>query len=200
MHEVITPPVLIRLVLVIAAMSFVGCGAQPDASPVASASAPAVSVSAAPSAQLVGSTFTSARYGYAMVVPDGWTVTETPGEGGVHPDEPGVDTFKDRVGHILSVVGEASAGPLAQWTCAIGKHLTGEHRLSIEGTTAFELAGQPARKRTYHLRIDPYVIFYQTVEVVYLDRGLTLSLESTTKADQGDIAVFDGLLGGFRFT
>ena len=77
------------------------------ASPVVPASPPASSVAptAAASAD-AGTPFTSSRYGYALLVPDGWTVTETPGTGGLHPDEPGVDTFHGPDGRILSVVGE----------------------------------------------------------------------------------------------
>ena len=58
---------------------------------------PALSATAGPSAAS-GAEFASERHGYRLTVPPGWTVTETPGNGGLHPDEPGVDTFRDTVG------------------------------------------------------------------------------------------------------
>ena len=131
------------------------------------------------------------------MVPDGWTVVETPGTGGLHPDEPGVDTYRDAQGHILTVVGERLAGGegLDAWTCAIGRHLTGEHATPVESTASIEAAGQDARLTRYHLHIDPYVIHYLNVELVNGDLGLTLSMESTTGKDVEDEAILRSLVG-----
>ena len=145
-------------------------------------------------------TFASSRYGYGLVLPGDWTATETPGSGGTHPDEPGVDTFRDRTGRTLSVVGERAAA-LAGWTCAINRHLQGdEHRLTAESSTPINVAGVPGRVSEYHLEIRPYVIHYLTIETVRDGLGLTLSLESTTNRDDEDRAILDGLMETFSWT
>ena len=64
---------------------------------------------------------------------------------------------------------------------------------------SIEVAGEPARLSSYHLEIRPYVIHYLVVEVASGGRGLTLSLESTTKDDAGDRAVLDEVLASFAF-
>ena len=72
-------------------------------------------------------------------------------------------------------------------------------RITNEGylATATErrsVAGQPATLREHHLEIEPYVIHYLTVQLEAAGRGLTLSLESTTKDDDADRELLDGLL------
>ena len=144
--------------------------------------------------------FISSRYGYRLLAPDDWTATETPGTGGTHPDEPGVDTFRDREGHILSIVGEQAAS-LTTWTCAINKHLVGdEHRLRVENSAPIDVGGVPGRISEYHLEIRPYVIHYLTVETVRDGLGLTLSLESTTKRDVEDRQILDDLIRDFQWS
>ena len=135
--------------------------------------------------------FASERHGYRLTVPPGWTVTETPGNGGLHPDEPGVDTFRDRWGHILSVTRDP-APSLAKWTCPIARHLEGDHGLAVESTEDAVVAGLPARLLEYHLHFDPYVTHYLTTELVDGGRGMTLSLESTTGRDDEDRQILDG--------
>lgn len=163
------------------------------------------SIGASPSATMVGSTvrqvpFVSSRYGYQLVAPGNWTATETPGSGGTHPDEPGVDTFRDGEGHILSIVGEPAAA-LTSWTCAINKHLMGdEHGLAVEDSAAIDVAGVPGRISEYHLEIRPYVIHYLTVEAVRNGVGLTLSFESTTRRDVEDRQILDDLLRDFQWS
>lgn len=144
--------------------------------------------------------FTSARYGYTVAIPTGWKVTETPGTGGVHPDEPGVDTFKARAGHILSVVGEPNTPALAGWTCAINRHLGGEHDLDAVKVEMLSVGGEPARLSEFNLIIKPYLIHYLTVEVTRGGRGLTLSLESTIDDAARDREVLDAFLASFAFT
>jgi hypothetical protein len=148
------------------------------------------------SAAVAGTPFESTRYRYGLVLPDGWTVVETPGTGGVHPDEPGVDTFRDGQGHILSVVAETlvAGAALGTWTCAIGRHLSGEHQAPIESTDAITVAGQASRLTRYHVHFDPYVIHYLNVELVNADLGLTLSMESSTGDDVADEALLRSLL------
>lgn len=143
-----------------------------------------------------GVPFVSDRYRYTLVVPAGWTSTATPGSGGLHPDEPGVDTFRDHRGHVLSVVGEALAvgTGLASWTCAISQHLSTEHAAPVESTESIEVAGLPARLTRHHVRIDPYVIHYLNVELVEGPIGLTLSMESTTGDDPADEALLRSFL------
>jgi len=143
--------------------------------------------------------FTSERYGYSLVVPPGWTVRETPGTGGLHPDEPGVDTFRDRFGHILSVVG-APATSLDGWTSAIDQHLEHDHGLAVESEDRVPAAGTTARISQYHLPVPPsYVIHYLDADLVAGGRGLTLSLESTTRDDAADRAVIDAFLASLAF-
>ena len=137
--------------------------------------------------------FVSERHGYGLTVPPGWTVTETPGNGGLHPDEPGVDTFRDTLGHILSVTRDP-APSLAKWTCPIARHLEDGHGLAVESTDDAVVAGLPARILEYHLHFDPYVTHYLTTELVDGGRGMTLSLESTTGRDNEDRHILDGIL------
>ena len=170
---------------------------SPNATPIPLPAVPSASISVA---SPTSDTFTSARYGYSLVRPTGWKVTETPGSGGVHPGEPGVDNFQDLLGHSLSIVGEPAVPALAEWTCAIGQHLQGEHALAVEKVEDLTVAGVPARLSDYHLVISPYVIHYLTVEIVRGQQGLTLSLESTTGNDAEDRAILDAILGQLSFT
>lgn len=140
-----------------------------------------------------GTRFESNRYGYRLTYPPGWKATETFGTGGVHPDEPGVDTFRDTAGHILSVVSEP-APALAGWTCAIARHLEHDHGVRVEASEDLTVGGRPARLFEHHLEISPYVIHYLTVELVDQDRGLTFSMESTTKRDDEDRRTLDALM------
>jgi hypothetical protein len=162
------------------------------------ATTPAPPAATAPTT--AGTPFTSTRYGYSLVVPEGWTVTETPGTGGLHPDEPGVDTFHGPGGRILSVVGEPvpPGTGLESWSCSIGKHLAGEHQTPVEATEVLIAAGQTTRLTKYHLHIDPYVIHYLNAEVINGETGLTLSMESTAHDDAADEAVFRAWLAGLR--
>jgi hypothetical protein len=147
---------------------------------------------------LADTPYTSERHGYSLTVPVGWTVKEVAGSGGLHPDEPGVDTFRDRFGHALSVV-EEPAGTLDGWASAIGRHLEGEHALTADSTAVRQAAGVPVRITEYHLPIPPsYVIHYLDADLVHAGRGLTLSLESTTRDDPGDRAILDRFLDSLR--
>ena len=153
------------------------------------------SASAGATAVAPGTAFASERYRYGLVLPEGWTVTETPGSGGLHPDEPGVDTVRDTA-RIISIVGEpvpAGSG-LDAWSCAIGAHLVGEHQTPADSTEAIIVAGRPARLSRYHLHIDPYVIHYLNVELINGDIGLTFSMESTAGDDAADEALLRSLL------
>jgi hypothetical protein len=181
----------------LAGLLLAGCAAgtasRPPASPVASH--PLVGPPTLTPKRSDETTFTSTRYGYRLAYPNGWAVSETPGSGGVHPDEPGVDTFRDRAGHILSIVGEPVVSSPA-WTCAIVLHLEGsEHQLTPDATEPLTVAGQPATLREHHLEIEPYLIHYLTVQLAAAGRGLTLSLESTTNDDAADRAILDRVLG-----
>lgn len=151
--------------------------------------------STAPSSD-AGTPFESTRYGYRLVIPDGWTISETPGAGGLHPDEAGVDTFRSGTGLIVSVVGEAIAvgTTLDDWTCAINTHLTDEHATTAESTEIVEVADHTARVTRYHLRFDPYAIYYQNAELIDGSVGLTISMESTTNDDSADEMAFRALL------
>jgi hypothetical protein len=183
--------------------------AAPSAVPTAAVASPALSASPAvpvPSTSPIavaspdaGTAFASERYGYRLTMPPGWTVTETPGTGGLHPDEPGVDTFRDTLGHILSVTRDP-APSLAAWTCPIARHLEGDHGLAVESTEDVVVAGLPAKRLQYHLKIDPYVVHYLTTELVADGRGMTLSLESTTGRDDEDRQLLDGILASVELT
>ena len=119
------------------------------------------------------------------------------GTGGIHPGEPGVDTYRDRKGHILSVVGEPVESA-ASWTCAIVRHLEdGEHQLEADAVEEVVVAGRHATLREHHLVIKPYVIHYLTVQLEVEGRGLTLSLESTTTDDQ-QIGILDTILASLE--
>ena len=185
-----------------------GAGAPASASP-ASAATPAASTAptsapgtAAPpmiatdgsQATRVDTPFESARYRYRIIVPPGWTINEVPGSGGLHPDEPGVDTFRDREGHILSVIASRPTGSTAGRRRSTGTSAA-EHRLAPESEEAVSLAGVPGRLREYHLQIPPsYVIHYLDATLVSDGLGRVLSLESTTRDDPGDRAILDRFL------
>lgn len=175
------------------------CATGADTPGTAVGTGPASPASAGLASPVAVTSFVSKRYGYRLVYPTDWTATETPGTGGLHPDEPGVDTFKDPIGHILSVVGEPATA-LSGWTCAIDRHLENDHGLAVESVENLTVAGVPARLSAFHLVIKPYVIHYLTVELVHDGRGLTLSLESTTKRDGEDRAMLDSLLASFELT
>ena len=179
------------------ALTLAGCAAAAvdpasgSGGPVAPPSRPPAAVSSTTPVAVLE----SGRYGYRLTIPAGWHGTETPGTGGLHPDEPGVDTFRDQVGHILSVTSEP-APTASGWTCAIARHLEHDHTLPVESSEDVIVAGRPARLLQYHLTISPYVIHYLTVEVPVDGRGLTFSLESTTKRDDEDRRILDGLIDG----
>jgi hypothetical protein len=207
-------PLTTRTLLVVAACvlaaSVVACAAsstsespRQSAVPTTAAIAPsALPVPSASSVAVDGTPFVSTRYGYGLVVPDGWTVTETPGTGGLHPDEPGVDTYRGPEGRILSVVGEpvAAGTSIDGWTCAIDRHLTTEHETPVESTAPLLVDGQAARLTRFHLHIDPYVIHYLDVELVHGEVGLALSMESTTHDDVADETILRTLLDGLTLT
>jgi hypothetical protein len=86
-----------RAALLLVALAVAGCGSS--VAPAGSATAPsAVDARRSPKPSPSSTPFASSRYGYRLDLPTGWRVTETPGSGGVHPDEPVVDTFRDGVG------------------------------------------------------------------------------------------------------
>jgi hypothetical protein len=145
--------------------------------------------------------FHSTRYGYGLAVPAGFTATETPGAGGLHPAEPGVDTFDDGHGTRLYVIRFAvPAGMrLTDWVCPVSTHLATEHRLAAELSEGRTIGGQPARLSMYHLRIPPYVTLYLEAEVVKGTGGFAIGLESTTTRDADDRALFEEVLRSVSF-
>lgn len=166
----------------------------------AATDAPPVVATDGSQATLVDTPFSSDRYRYSLIVPPGWTINETAGSGGLHPDEPGVDTFRDREGHILSVLGEPATMP-ADWVSPIGQHLRRDHGLAADSQADLTVAGMPARLSEYHLPIPPsYLIHYLDTDVVGDGVGLVLSLESTTRDDAGDRAVLDAFLDSLALT
>lgn len=194
-------PMVLLLAGVVGACSAGAGQAEAVASPAPTEGRPTAAASASVGSVPTPSTsaFVSERYGYRLEVPAGWRSSETPGTGGTHPGEPGVDTFNDGAGHILSIVGEPALA-LTGWTCAIGRHLQGEHELAVENVEDILVAGSPARVSDYHLTISPYVIHYLTVEVVRNGQGLTLSMESTTGRDDEDRSLLDRILADFAWT
>jgi hypothetical protein len=181
-----------------AAFLAAACASTPGSPTAASPTASGDGIPTASPERPAGTAFASTRYGYRLRYPEGWRLSETPGSGGVHPDEPGVDTFRDRDGHTLSIVGEPVTSGAA-WTCAIVRHLEGdEHQLTPDAVEQLTVAGREATLREHHLEIKPYVIHYLTVQLDDDGRGLTLSLESTTHDDAADRAILDGLLGSLE--
>ncbi len=171
-------------------------GAKPDGSAAPSAvGASTVVVVPSPSS----TAFHSDRHGYSVTMPGRWSTNEPPGAGGVHPDEPGVDTFRNG-GHVFYVTAETTTGQPSAWTCAIVQHLEGpDHGLTARTTGPLTVDGVPGRLSEFELLIKPYRIHYLEAEVVRAGRGYALSLESTTGDDAGDRAVLDGLIAGFSF-
>jgi hypothetical protein len=169
--------------------------------------APTSTVSAAASMateERIQGTFTSARYGYAWTLPAGWGVTETPGSGGVHPGEPGLDSFTDGRGTTVTV-GVTAVAPsqqLASWICPVVAHLEGVHGEPREAVAALTLGGVPATISTFHFVAPPYRVLELEVEAIRGTKGYFLSWTDTlvpTAPDPDQLARFEQLLTGFSF-
>lgn len=171
--------------------------------PVAAGSPAATGTAGLPSATAPGTptAFRSTRYGYGLAVPAGFTATEAPGAGGLHPAEPGVDTFDDGHGTRLYVIRfTVPAGMrLTDWVCPVSTHFATEHRLAAELSEGLTIGGQAARLSMYHLRIPPYVTLYLEAEVVKGTSGYAFGLESTRTMDAEDRTLFDEVLRSVSF-
>ena len=170
--------------------------------PPAAATARALGPAATP--EQIEGTFISGRYGYRWTLPAGWTVTETPGTGGVHPGEPGLDTFTDGRGTTVTV-GVTTVAPtqqLASWICPVVAHLEDFHDEPREAVASMTLGGVPATISTFHFVAPPYRVLELEVQVIRGTKGFFLSWTDTlvpTVADPAQMARFEQLLTGFSF-
>jgi hypothetical protein len=149
-------------------------------------------------------TFTSARYGYTWALPVGWSVTETPGSGGVHPGEPGLDTFTDGRGSTITVgvTAVAASQQLASWICPVVAHLESVHGEPREAVASVTLGGVPATISTFHFVAPPYRVLELEVEAIRGTQGFFLSWTDTlvpTVTDASQMTRFEQLLAGFSF-
>ena len=195
---------------------FVACQAgapvptlEPSSAPATAdvSDAPTSTVSAAVSPateERIEGTFTSARHGYAWTLPAGWSVTETPGSGGVHPGEPGLDTFTDGRGTTVTV-GVTAVAPtqqLALWVCPVVAHLESVHGEPREAVANLTLGGVPATISTFHFVAPPYRVLELEVEAIRGAQGYFLSWTDTlvpTVPDPAQMTRFEQLLTGFSF-
>ncbi|HTS14756.1 MAG TPA: hypothetical protein VMH24_03755 [Candidatus Sulfotelmatobacter sp.] len=209
----------LTLILVV----LLGCACQGAASPPgqtgpaapATGTAPTADVSDAPSPVATGGpslatdervegTFMSARYGYGWTLPAGWRVTEVPGSGGVHPGEPGLDTFTDGRGTTVTVgvVVVAPTQQLASWICPVVAHLEGFHGEPREAVASLTVGGVPATISTFHFVAPPYRVLELEVQAIRGTQGFFLSWTDTlvpTVPDADQMARFRQLLAGFSF-
>ncbi len=173
-----------------------------DAPSAAATTATAVGPTATP--ESIEGSFTSSRYSYAWALPAGWTVTETPGTGGVHPGEPGLDTFTDGRGTTVTV-GVTTVAPtqqLASWICPVVAHLEAFHGEPREAVASIALGGVPATISTFHFVAPPYRVLELEVQAIRGTKGFFLSWTDTlvpTVADPTQMARFEQLLTGFSF-
>ena len=158
--------------------------------------------SAAP--ERIEGTFTSARYGYTWALPGGWTVTETPGAGGVHPGEPGLDTFTDGRGTTVTV-GVTAVAPtqqLSSWICPVVVHLEDFHGEPREAVASMTLGGVPATISTFHFTAPPYRVLELEVQAIRGAQGFFLSWTDTLTPvvpDREQMSRYKQLLAGFSF-
>ncbi|HXX61170.1 MAG TPA: hypothetical protein VEI48_07770 [Candidatus Sulfotelmatobacter sp.] len=175
-----------------------------DASDVPSATTTASLARPAATPEAIDGTFTSERYRYGWQLPAGWTVTETPGSGGVHPGEPGLDTFTDRRGTTITVgvVAVAATQQLASWICPVVAHLEDLHGEPREAVASISLGGVPATISTFHFVAPPYRVLELEVQAIHGTQGFFLSWTDTlspTVPDPDQMARFEALLAGFSF-
>jgi hypothetical protein len=169
-----------------------------------SAVATATAMGPAATPEQIEGTFTSGRYGYRWALPGGWTVTETPGSGGVHPGEPGLDTFTDGRGTTVTVgvITVAPTQQLTSWICPVVAHLEDFHDEPREAVASMTLGGVPATISTFHFVAPPYRVLELEVQAIRGTKGFFLSWTDTlvpTVADQAQMARFEQLLTGFSF-
>ncbi len=155
-------------------------------------------------AQRIQGTFTSGRHGYSWTLPTGWSVTETPGSGGVHPGEPGLDTFTDGRGTTVTI-GVTAVAPtqqLASWICPVVAHLEDFHGEPREAVASMTLGGVPATISTFHFTAPPYRVLELEVQAIRGTQGFFLSWTDTLTpvvSDDTQRASFLQLLAGFSF-
>jgi len=177
----------------------------PTTAGVGNTSPPALSVSpAAAGEEPIQGTFTSTRYRYSFTLPAGWSVTEVPGSGGVHPGEPGLDTFTDGRGTTVTVgvVAVAPTQQLGAWIGPVIAHLEQVHGEPREAVAQLTLGGLPASISTFHFVAPPYRVLELEVEAIRGSQGYYLSWTDTispTVPDADQRSRFIGLLRGFAY-
>jgi hypothetical protein len=105
--------------------------------------------------------FTSPRFGYTIAVPDGWQIEEIAGAGGLHPDEPGTDTFSGADSQMsVSLDLGATGQDIETYRSPVVEHYEGPepdgHGLEPEVVEPIEMSGVDGRFRRYRLEISPY--------------------------------------------
>ncbi len=208
-----------RLVVTLAVVLVAACqGAASVVTPTPTAAVPSADVSDTPSAaattatpagpaatpERIDGTFTSSRHGYTWVLPAGWSVTETPGTGGVHPGEPGLDTFSDGKGTTITVgvVAVAANQQLSSWICPVVAHLEDFHVEPREAVASTTLGGLPATISTFHFVAPPYRVLELEVQALRGTQGFFLSWTDTltpTVPDPDQMTRFEQLMAGFSF-
>ena len=203
----------------LAAVLVAACqGAATAGTPAPTAAAPSADVSDAPSAaatttapagpaatpERIDGTFTSSRHGYTWVLPAGWSVTETPGSGGVHPGEPGLDTFSNGRGTTITVgvVTVAPTQQLSSWICPVVAHLEDFHGEPREAVASVALGGVPATISTFHFVAPPYRVLELEVQAIRGAQGYFLSWTDTlvpTASAPDQMTRFEQLMAGFSF-
>jgi hypothetical protein len=221
------PGIVRRLVLTVVVAACVACQAGASVlTPDRSAPPPAAGISSPPlvapsaagppasadqsqataqaTARAIQGTFMSSRYGYDWILPGGWSVTETPGTGGVHPGEPGLDTFTDGRGTTVTV-GVTTVAPtqlLTSWICPVVAHLEDFHGEPREAVASMSLGAVPATISTFHFTAPPYRVLELEVQAIRGTQGFFLSWTDTlspTVPDDLQRARFLQLLTGFSF-
>ena len=105
--------------------------------------------------------FESPRYGYVIGVPEGWRIEAVAGTGGLHPGEPGTDTFSgdNRQLSVTAIPIPPGTDP-SDWRSPITEHYEGPepdgHGLVAEIDEPVTIDGTEGSLRRYRLEIPPY--------------------------------------------
>lgn len=105
--------------------------------------------------------FVSPRFGYSVGIPSGWLIEEVAGTGGLHPGEPGTDTFTGDNRQLTVLRMPVPAGSdITSWRSPIVEHYEGPepdgHGAVAEEDRSIAIDGHDARYRVYRTATPPY--------------------------------------------
>ncbi len=170
-----------------------------------SRSAPSESVAqSSPSATLPSgwTEFVSPRYGYAVGVPAGWQIEAVAGTGGLHPGEPGTDTFTGDGRQLSVVVIPIPPGTdPSDWRSPVTEHYEGPepdgHGLTAEIDQPITIDGAEGSLRRYRLEIPPYEQLILDAEAVIGRQAYLITYLGFDGLDDEYESEFEAILATF---